>query len=65
MRFETHFNQASRRNLATGGNGDEEGDDGTAFGGGIYVEDTGALTTKTSLVVGNFASTSGNNIFME
>ena len=48
-------------NLALGGEGGSGGSDGEGIGGGVY--DLGTFTELAALIVGNFASTSNDNIY--
>jgi hypothetical protein len=48
-------------NLAQGGAGGAGGSDGAGIGGGVY--DLGTFTDLVSVIVGNLASTSNDNIY--
>ncbi len=50
-------------NLALGGLAAYGGSGGQGIGGGLYIATGGSVTLKKSLVIGNWASTSNNDIF--
>jgi hypothetical protein len=50
-------------NLAVGGMAGCGGSGGQGSGGGLYIATGGAISLKKSLVIGNWASTSNNDIF--
>ncbi len=53
-------------NLAQGGDagtGDSDGSSGQGVGGGLYLSSSGTATLKKTVVAGNHASTSNDNIY--
>ena len=49
-------------NRADGGSGTTVGSNGSGLGGGVYLAGTGS-TRKNTVIVGNHASTSGDDVY--